>query len=55
MDNQAGSWPLANQMMAKSLEYMMSNDHQFVLGDGQHNSKHGASIFPEAMKWLWRK
>ena len=54
VDNQAGSWPLANQLMAKSLEYM-KYDHQFVMGDGQHNSKHGASIFPEAMKWLWRK
>lgn len=54
LDNPYGNWPLANKQMAKALEFM-KYDFQFVLGDGQHNSKHGASIFPEAMKWLWRK
>lgn len=53
VDNQFGSWPRANEMMAASLKYM-NYDYQFVQGDGQHNSKHGGSIFPEAMKWLWR-
>ena len=33
----------------------MKYDVQFVFGDGAHNSKHGGSIFPEAVKWLWRK
>jgi len=53
VDNQFGSWPLANEMMFASLKYM-HYDVQFVQGDGQHNSKHGGSIFPDAMKWLWR-
>jgi enterochelin esterase family protein len=53
VDNQFGSWPLANEMMYASLKFM-NYDVQFVQGDGQHNSKHGGSIFPEAMKWLWR-
>ena len=54
IDNQFGNWPLANQMMFKSLDYM-AYDVRFELGDGAHNSKHGGSIFPDAVKWLWRK
>jgi enterochelin esterase family protein len=54
LDNPFGNWPLANQQMAKALEYHQY-DHIFVFGDGAHSSKHGASLFPEAMKWLWRK
>ncbi|HEY1085040.1 MAG TPA: alpha/beta hydrolase-fold protein, partial [Prosthecobacter sp.] len=54
LDNPFGNWPIANQQMDKALTYM-GYDHHFEFGDGQHNSKHGASLFPEAMKWLWRK
>ncbi len=54
VDNQFGNWPLANQMMAKSLDYM-GYDVRFEFGDGAHNSKHGGSIFPDAVRWLWRK
>lgn len=54
LDNPYGNWPLANQMMFASLTFM-KYDVKFEYGDGQHNSKHGGSIFPEAMKWLWRK
>lgn len=53
LDNPYGNWPLANQQMAKALAFM-KYDFTFTFGDGGHNSKHGASIFPEAMKWLWR-
>ncbi len=51
LDNPYGNWPLANKMMDAALTYM-KYDHKFELGDGQHNSKHGGSIFPEAMKCL---
>ena len=54
VDNQFGNWPLANRQMNAALKYMRY-DCEFVFGDGQHNSKHGASIFPDAVKWLWRK
>jgi enterochelin esterase family protein len=54
LDNPFGNWPIANRQMAKALEYMKYDFH-FEFGDGQHNSKHGASLFPEAMKWLWRE
>lgn len=29
-------------------------DFKTEWGDGGHNGKHGGSIFPEAMRWLWR-
>ena len=51
--NQFGSWPEANKAMAAALKEK-GYDHQFVFGEGSHSPKHGASIFPDAMKWLWR-
>ena len=29
-------------------------DFQFIMGEGTHNSRHGAMLLPEAMTWLWR-
>ena len=54
LDNPYGNWPIANQQMAKALAYM-KYDHHFEFGDGAHNSRHGASLFPAAMQWLWRR
>jgi enterochelin esterase-like enzyme len=51
--NRFGSWPEANKAMAAALQEK-GYDHQFVFGEGAHNPKHGASIFPDAMRWLWR-
>ncbi len=54
VDNFAGSWPLANQQMAAALKYM-GYDTRFDSVEGYaHNSMHGGSVFPEALKWLWR-
>ncbi len=53
LDNPYGNWPLANQTMAAALKFA-KYDYLFVFGDGQHSAKHGGSIFPEAVKWLWR-
>jgi enterochelin esterase-like enzyme len=53
LDNPFGNWPLANEMMVAALKYM-NYEVEFVQGEGGHNSKHGGSIFPDAMKWLWR-
>jgi enterochelin esterase family protein len=53
VNNQFGSWPIANELMFAALKYM-KYDVEFVQGEGEHNSKHGGSIFPDAMKWLWR-
>jgi enterochelin esterase-like enzyme len=54
LDNQFGNWPLANQDMAASLKYA-GYDYKFVLGEGTHNGKHGASILPDTLRWLWKK
>jgi len=53
LDNPFGNWPIANRQMAAALAFM-KYDYTFSFGEGAHNSKHGASLFPEAMKWLWR-
>lgn len=54
LDNQFGNWPLANEDMAAALKFA-GYDYQFVLGEGTHNGKHGASLLPDTLRWLWRK
>lgn len=53
LDNQFGNWPLANQEMAAALKFA-KYDYQFAFGDGGHNGKHGGSILPDSLRWLWR-
>lgn len=61
LDNPFGNWPLANQQMFAALTYM-KYDVRFDFAkheDGTpafaHNSNHGGSVFPDALRWLWRK
>lgn len=54
LDNQFGNWPLANEDMAASLKFA-GYDYKLVMGEGTHNGKHGASIFPDTLRWLWRE
>lgn len=54
LDNEHGNWPLANQEMAKALQFG-GYDYQFVFGKGFHSDLHGRSILPDALRWLWRK
>jgi enterochelin esterase family protein len=53
LDNNNGNWPLANQQMAKALKFA-GYDYQFVFGEGFHSNRHGRSILPESLRWLWR-
>ncbi len=53
LDNQFGNWPLANQQMAKALQYR-DYDYKLVFGTEAHNGKHGGAIFPDSLRWLWR-
>jgi enterochelin esterase-like enzyme len=46
-------WPGGNRAMARALAFK-GYDYQLVMGQGTHSPKHGASIFPAAMRWLWR-
>jgi len=54
LDNTFGNWPLANQQMAAALKFK-GYDYKFEFGDGAHNGKHGGSIMPDALRWLWRE
>ncbi len=54
LDNPYGNWPLANQEMAKALEFK-KYDYKFVFGHGDHNPAHGRSILGESLRWLWRQ
>ncbi len=49
----SGSWYLANQEVAASLEYA-GYDSKFVVGTEGHNAKHGGAILPDVLRWLWR-
>jgi len=53
LDNQFGNWPLANQQMALALKFA-HYDYKFEFGDGGHNGKHGGSLLPDSLRWLWR-
>ena len=51
--NYAGSWYLENPSMAAALEFA-GNDVKLELGEDGHSNRHGASILPETLRWLWR-
>lgn len=54
LNNAHGSWPLGNMQMQAALDFM-DYDFRYVWGHGAHNGKHGGAVFPEALRWLWRK
>ncbi|HRI22562.1 MAG TPA: SMP-30/gluconolactonase/LRE family protein, partial [Panacibacter sp.] len=49
----AGDWWKANETMERALTFS-GYEVNHVWGEGQHNGKHAASIFPDAMRWLWK-
>jgi enterochelin esterase family protein len=53
LDNEHGNWPLANQQMARALEFA-GYDFKFVWGRGFHSNRHGRAILPDSLRWLWR-
>jgi enterochelin esterase family protein len=54
LNNIHGNWVLANQMMADSLAFA-KYDSKFVTDErGAHSGKHGGSILPDSLRWLWR-
>jgi prolyl oligopeptidase len=53
LDNANGNWPLANQQMARALEFS-KYDYKFVFGQGFHSNRQGRSILPDSLRWLWR-
>ena len=53
LDNIHGNWPLANQQMAKALEFA-KYDYKFVFGNGFHSDRHGRALMADALRWLFR-
>ncbi len=53
LDIYPGSWWVANQDMLASLQWA-GYEVNHVWGEGGHNSKHAASIMPDALRWLWK-
>jgi enterochelin esterase-like enzyme len=53
LDNQHGSWWLANQTLARSFAYA-GYDYKFEQGQGFHSNGHIRAILPDALRWLWR-
>jgi enterochelin esterase family protein len=53
LDNAAGNWYLSNLQMAAALKFK-NYDYKTAWGDGGHTGKHGGSILPESLRWLWR-
>ena len=65
LDNEHGSWFLANQQMLAALEYANRNadsrntsgpryEVNHVWGDGAHSDAHGGSILPDVLRWIWK-
>lgn len=52
LDLGSGDWWIANLSLFRALQFAgYEVDHQW--GEGGHNQNHGASIFPNVMRWLW--
>ena len=46
-----GDWPLANQTMARALEYA-GYEYRFEFGEGYHSLRHGGALFAESLRYL---
>ncbi len=49
----AGDWWKANETMERALAFS-GYEVQHTWGEGAHNGRHATSIFPAAMRWLWK-
>jgi len=64
LDNEHGSWFLANQQMLAALEWRNAHADEageagprYVVrhewGDGAHSDAHGGMLLPEVLRWIW--
>ena len=66
LNNDHGSWFLANQQVLSALEYANSKaerdktsgpryriKHEW--GDGNHSDNHGGAILPDILRWMWKE
>ena len=52
-DGYGGSWWYANQAMLAALQFA-GYEVEHAWGDGAHNHKHGSSVLPDALRFLWK-
>jgi len=48
-----GDWWKANETMERALTFS-GYEVQHTWGEGGHNGNQGTSVFPDAMRWLWK-
>ncbi|MDO8544061.1 MAG: SMP-30/gluconolactonase/LRE family protein [Opitutaceae bacterium] len=48
-----GDWWMANQTMERALAFA-GYEVEHVWGEGGHNARHGTTVFPDAIRWLWK-
>ena len=53
LNNYSGSQYLENPRLAAALEYA-GYDYRLEMGEDAHNARHGASMMPDLLRWLWR-
>jgi sugar lactone lactonase YvrE len=53
LNNYAGNWYINAQSMFSALQYAGYESNLSVGSEG-HLSRHGGSILPDAMRWLWK-
>jgi enterochelin esterase family protein len=53
LDNLFGNWPLSNLQMEAALKYS-KYDVKLVMGVEGHSGRHGGTILPDALRWLWK-
>ena len=53
LDNLFGNWPLSNLQMEAALKYA-KYDVKLVMGVEGHSGRHGGTILPDALRWLWK-
>ncbi len=49
----AGDWWKANESMERALSFA-GYEVNHAWGEDGHNGRHGTSIFPDVMRWLWK-
>src|ERR1051325_1082322 len=53
LDIYSGSWFIGNQQIYSALQFA-GYESTLVIGAEGHNSKHGAAILPDALRWVWK-
>jgi gluconolactonase len=49
-----GDWWLGNQTLYSALRFS-GYEVEHVWGEGNHSPKHATQVFPDAMRWLWKR